>query len=136
MKKFRFLSVLLVLTLFVGLSSCGSDKKDSPGDTVTTLFKHIKDKDYAAAASLYVTKKGEKLSEEEVKKIEGLLAMASQEYNKKGGLDKVTIDEETIDENGESAKVKTTIHFKNGKTDKDTMHLNKIDGEWLIKITN
>lgn len=136
MKKFKVLSVLLTLTLIVGLVSCSSGKKDTPGDSVTTLFKHIKDKDYAAAASLYVTKKGEKLSEEEAKKIEGLLAMASKEYEKKGGLDKVTVEEETINDDGESAKVKTTIHYKNGKTDNETMYLNKVDGKWLIKITN
>lgn len=55
---------------------------------------------------------------------------------KKGGLDTITIDEEKINEDGSSAKVDFTVHYKNGDTDKEHVSLIKVNGDWFIQVTN
>lgn len=136
MKNSTFYLTLLVLIISVSLTSCGKGGSNTPSKTVIALFDSMKNKDFAKSAAMYVNGKGEKLSEEEAKKIEGMIGMGAKNYEKKGGLDKVVIDEEKINEDGSSAKVNFTIHYKNGKTEKDKMNLIKVDGKWMMKVTS
>ena len=50
------------------------------------------------------------------------------------GIKNIEITEETIAEDGKSAKIKFTVHFNNGETDNENADLLNIDGKWLIKI--
>ncbi|SDX49819.1 protein of unknown function [Lutibacter oricola] len=132
MKNFKILSLVLVFTTFCFMS-CSSGS--SPSDVVKKSYELIKKKNYEAVAKLYVKKNGEKLSEDEAKKIEGLLGMASKEIEKKGGYKGITIDSEEISEDGNSATVKHTIEYDNGKSNSETSKLLKVDGKWFILFT-
>ncbi len=136
MKNSTIYMTLLVLLTLVGFNSCGSNNSNSPGKSVIALFDSMKSKDFEKSASMYVKNKGEKLSKEEAKKLEGMIGMGAKNYEKKGGLDSITIDEEKISEDGNSAKVSFTIYYKNGKTEKETMHLAIINGKWMFEISN
>lgn len=132
MKNSTIYTVLLTLIITIGLFSCGSG--NSPSSTVLKSFDLMKSKDYEKIAAMYVNKDGEKLSEEEAKKIEGLIGMGAKEHEKEGGIDNVTIDEETISEDGKEATVDFTIHYKNGETDKDDADLINVDGKWYMVL--
>ena len=58
--------------------------------------------------------------------------MGNSENEKKDGIKKITIHEEKIAEDGLSARVKYTIEFGDGSTDKENAKLKKIDGKWFM----
>lgn len=136
MKNSKIYVVTLTVFLILGFYSCGGASSNSPGKAVISLYEKMKNKDFEKVAKLYVTKDGEQLSEDETKKLEGLVGMGSEEYKKNGGIDKITINEEKISEDGASAKVSFTIHFKDGKTDNEDVSLININGDWLFQLTN
>ena len=137
MKNSTIFKMLLTAIIIIAFTACGtSTKGNSPGDAIKNLFSNIKNKQFDKAAAFYVTKDGEKLSDEELKKLEGLIGMAAKEHDKKDGIDKIEITEETISEDGNSAKVKYIIHFKNGETNNETVSLIKANGEWAAQVTN
>ena len=94
----------------------------------------MKNKQFEKASKMYVTRDGKEFSEPETQKMEGLAAMAYEQHEKKDGVKNIEIQEETISEDGNSAKVKYIIHFKNGDKDNETTNLLKIDGKWFIKV--
>lgn len=136
MKNSTIYAAILTVFLIIGFYSCSGVSSNSPSKAVISLYEKMKNKDFEKVAKMYVTKEGKQLSEDEAKKIEGLLGMGSKEYEKKGGLDNITIDEEKINDDGTSAKVDFTVHYKNGDTDKEHVSLIKVNGDWLFQITN
>ncbi|SFS70369.1 DUF4878 domain-containing protein [Lutibacter maritimus] len=136
MKKSAIYVAILTVFSFIGFYSCSGTSSNSPGKAVISLYEKMKSQDFEKVAKMYVTKDGEQLSEDEAKKIEGLIGMGSKEYEKKGGLDTITIDEEKINDDGTSAKVDFTVHYKNGDTDKEHASLIKVNGDWFIQVTN
>jgi uncharacterized protein YchJ len=133
MKHLKLVSVLLLSVVLFGVNSCGSES--SPSNTVKTAYHLMKSKDFEKVTALYVTRDGKKFSEEEAKKIEGLLGMAAKEdFDSKNGLQNIVIDKETIDEDGNEAEVEYTVNFKNGDSEKEDASLIKIDGKWYIKV--
>lgn len=133
MKHLKLVSVLLLTAVLFSVSSCGSGS--SPSDTIKKAYDLMKAKEFEKVTALYVTRDGKKFSEEEAKKIEGLLAMAAKEdFDSKEGLKNIVIDNETIDEDGNGAKVEFTVNFKNGDSEKEDASLIKIDGKWFIKV--
>ena len=134
MKIFKtFLTLTLSVAIF-SLSSCSGVSSNSPSDVVKKSFELLKNKEYEKLSKLYVTADGEKLTEDELKKVEGLLGMAYDENQKKDGVKNITIDNEEIMEDGNKAKVKYTITYGNGKTDTETAKLYKIDGDWYLSF--
>lgn len=129
MKNFKILSVLILAVTAFTFLACSSG---SPSDVVQKSYKLMKAKDFKAVSELYVKDGGEKLSEDEAKKIEGLLGMGYTENEKKDGLKKITIDEEKIAEDGLSARVNYTIEYGNGNTDKERAKLLKVNGKWFM----
>ena len=138
MRNLKFYRCLLALTIALtvafSFNSC-STSSSSPGDSVVKLYDLMKANQTAKVAAMYVSDKGEKFSEAESKKIEGLAAMAAEEWNKKDGLKNIEITEESIDEEGNSAKVKFITNFNNGDSKNEKAKLIKIDGKWFVKIT-
>ena len=134
MKNSKIYMTTFVIILFAGFCSCNSTSSNTPGMAVTSLYEKMKNNEFDKVAKMYVTKDGKQLSNDETKKLEGMVGMGAKEFDKKGGLDKVTIDEEKISEDGNSAQVDFTIHFKNGKTDNENVSLIKVNGNWVIKI--
>lgn len=134
MKHLKVLTVLTIIISTIAFTACSSGS--SPGTVVEKSFDLMKSKDFKALTALYVKKGGEKMSEDEAKKVEGLLGMATKELEKKGGLKKVTIDKEEISEDGLKAEVEYTQEYGNGKTKKDDVDLIKVDGKWKMIIGN
>ncbi|WP_298370390.1 DUF4878 domain-containing protein [uncultured Lutibacter sp.] len=134
MKNSKIYMTTFVIILFAGFCSCNSTSSNTPGMAVTSLYEKMKNNEFDKVAKMYVTKDGKQLSNDETKKLEGMVGMGAKEFDKKGGLDKVTINEEKISEDGNSAQVDFTIHFKNGKTDNENVSLIKVNGNWVIKI--
>ena len=132
MKNLKFYAIFLIVAVSFSLTFCSSTS--SPGDTVIKVYDLIKSNKGEQAAAMHVTSKGEKLSKDELKKMAGLAGMAVEQWNEKGGLKNVEVTEETIEEDGNSAKVKFTIHFKNGETDDEKANLLKKDGKWFLQL--
>lgn len=130
MKHLKVLTVLTIIISAITFTACSGGS--SPSDVVKKYHNLVKAKDYKAATALFVKKGGEKMSEDEEKKVEGILEMAAKDLEKKDGLKSITIDEETISEDGTTAKVKFTMEYGNGKIKKDDGKLMKIDGNWML----
>jgi len=132
MKNLKIYAIFLVLAVSFSLTFCSSTS--SPGDTVVKAYDLIKANQAKKVAAMYVTSKGEKLSDAETKKMEGIVPMAVEQWNKKDGLKNVEVTEEIIEDDGNSAKVKFTVHFNNGETNNEKAKLIKIDGKWFFKL--
>lgn len=78
--------------------------------------------------------KGQKLTAEEIKKLENIIARASDEYEKKGGIKEILIIDETIFGDYKTAKVRYVIIFNNGDEDDKKQALEKIDGYWYLAM--
>lgn len=130
MKKL-FLLMLVLLVTSLGLTSCGSSST-SPGDLVKKSYKYLESQDYAKIADMYASANGELLTDEEKKKMEGMIGMAAQEQEKNGKITAVTINEENLSDDGTSCKVKYTVEYDSGKTDNEKADLKLIDGKWYL----
>ncbi len=135
MRNLKFYGFFLALTIAFSFNSCSTGSTSSPGDTVVKLYDLMKENKTEKAVTFYVSNKGEKFSEAEAKKVEGLLGMAAEKWNKKDGLKNIEITEEVIAEDGNSAKVKFITNFKNGDTDDERVKLMKIEGKWFVIIS-
>lgn len=133
MKHFKIYATFLVLVISFNLNSCSSDNL-SPGDTIKKTYDLIKNKDFKKTTSMYVTRKGEKLTGEDAEKMTGLVEMAYAQFEEKEGIKNVEIRKETISDDGQSAQVEFTVNYKNGETDKQKAELLNIDGKWFIKL--
>jgi len=133
MRNLKIYTILLVVAIAFSFNSCSSEIS-MPGDAIVKAYDFMKNKQFEKVAKLYVGKKGEIFSKEEAKKMEGLAAMAFEQHEEKDGIKNVEITEETISEDGKTAKIKFIVHFNNGETDNENAEVLNIDGKWLIKI--
>lgn len=134
MKPLQVLSLVITFIFITGIASCSMGDKGKPSQRVEKLYSLMKDKNYEKVAAMYVGKDGQKLSPEELTKMQGLLAMGAAEFDKKEGLDKIEIKEEKISEDGNSADVSFTVIYKNGDKEDNNVSLVKVDGDWYFKI--
>lgn len=135
MKKLKILASFVIATFVISFFTCCSGgSANTPGNSITNTYDLLKNKEFEKVSKMYVSREGEKLSEAETKKMEGLAAYAYEEHEKKDGIKNIEINEETISEDGNSAKVKFTIHFKNGDTENENGNLIKTDGKWFLKL--
>jgi hypothetical protein len=137
MKTFRLLMISLVVSA-ISLASCGGGggsvaKNDTPGEVVQKLYELMQDGKYEKAAAMF-SNKGEKLTADEIKKIEGMIEWAVSENEKKGGIKEVIIIEEIIVGDDKTAKVKYNIVFNNGDEDDKKQALEKIEGKWYLQM--
>jgi hypothetical protein len=134
MKTTKLLIAAIVFIAF-GITSCGSgaSMSDTPGDAVKKAFTLLKEKDYASAAKFFAAE-DRLATEEETKKIEGMMAIAYVEFEKKGGIKEILIEEETIAEDGKTAKVKYNLKFNNGSDDSNHQSLQNFEGKWYLDV--
>jgi len=135
MKTLRLLMIALIATT-ITLASCGGGsvaKNDTPGQVVQKSYKLLQDKEYEKAAAMFCNN-GKMLTEEEAKKIEGMMAWATTEHQKKDGIKEVIIIEETLVGDNLTAKVKYNMVFNNGDEDDRKQALTKIDGKWYLNL--
>lgn len=137
MRKSNLLTVLVIALSFV-LSSCGGStgSSNSPSKAVEKAFGYYLKKDYDRMAAMYANGEGKKLTKEELDKVKAMMPYATQQDEKKGGLKDFEIVEETIADDGNSAKVKVVKKYGNGKEDTDRLTLVKVDGDWLINVVS
>jgi hypothetical protein len=136
MKTTKIIVAAIVVIAF-GLPSCGGGgilKSESPSDVVKKVFSLMNNQNYDKIAEYYIKKNGEKLTEEETKKLEGLMAMASAEQTKKGGVKEIVIVEETIDSENNTAKVKYKIVYNNDKETTESTKLMKVADKWYMSL--
>jgi len=133
MKKYSLFMLALFL-MSVGFVSCGGSKSSSPGTVVVESFELLPKKEYAKIAKLYAKDNGEMLTDEELKKMEGMMAMAASEYDKNEGIKEISVTEENIAEDGNSAIVKYEVVYNDGSKDSDKANLIKIDGKWYLTL--
>lgn len=131
MKCFKFLPVLVTIIATASFMACSSGGS-SPGAVIEKSYDLMKSKDFESVSKLYMNKDGSKLSDEEYKKLEGLVGMGYSEFEKKGGIGDITIDEEKISEDGKTATINYTVQYKNDKLKKENAKLIKVDGKWYM----
>lgn len=138
MKSFKILiSAAIAIALFALMSCGGGGKGDvsSPGGVTKTAMMNLADGNYDDVVKVYVTKKGEDLTDEEKAKLMAFMPTAKGEIDKNGGLKDVKILEEKVSEDGNSATVKAQMVYNNGKEGKsDRTKLIKVNGDWRIRI--
>lgn len=119
----RFTLCLLAM-LTLGLVGCGA----GPGDRVKEFTYAMEEGDTETVKEICpgmaALLPGEKL--------DGMVKEASIDAKAKGGIESITIDEETI--NGDSATVKATVTWGNGDSETDEVKMAKVDGEWIMSM--
>ncbi len=122
---------VLVAFLIVFFSGCGKISQKSPAETVKAFYMTANEGEYSEAEKY--------LSSEALKAMKGELGLLAGGL--KGTLDKATRNGtiariEILDEKirGEGATVDFIIHFKDGKTKKESEPLIKEEEGWKITI--
>jgi len=137
MKSIKFLISAAMLSAILVLISCGGGGvgSSSPGEVTKAAITNLADENFSDVVKVYVTKKGEDLTEEEQAKVMAFMPTAKAEIDKNGGLKEVQIIEEKIAEDGNTATVKSKMIYGNGNESKsDTTRLMKVNGSWRIRI--
>ena len=127
-------SILIALLILMSCGGSGSGS-NSPGDVTKTAIENLANENYDDVVKVYITKKGEELTDEEQAKIMAFMPTAKAEIDKNDGLKEVQIIEETIAEDGKSATVKSKMIYNNGKEGRtDSTRLIKVNENWRIRI--
>lgn len=126
MKKIiSILSLALVALAFVSCSS------NSPEGVVQAYFGHVQKGQYEEAIDLLYFKKG--LSEKDKEQLVNMFReKGTKEYDKKGGISSVVIDNVQMQEDGNAALVNYTIKYGDGSAKSDKNKVVKVDGKWLL----
>lgn len=119
------LLLLALVSATLTLVGCGGS---GPGDRVKE-FHYAMEKGDADTVKEIAPPLAAMLSDE---KIEEMVASAAEDAEKKGGIESITIDKETID--GDTAHVEATVTFGNGETEDGEFDLKKVDGEWVFVL--
>lgn len=127
MKKiFRLLSIALVALVF---AACGSS--NTPEAVTAKYLDNLKNGKYEAALN-QMHFKTELTKEQKDQLVAMIQEKASEQINKKGGIQSFDIKEAQVAEDGQSAKVLYTINYGDGSTKDDNEKLVCVDGKWMI----
>lgn len=113
------------------LAGCGAGK---PEAATTRFYKLVDGKKVDEAIEMFSTKD---IAAEQMTTARGkfttMIGQMQATMAANGGLDEVAIDNvEQANEN--SARVRSTLKFKNGKTKQDNMNMVREDGKWRISV--
>lgn len=131
MKRFFKLAALAVVALVA--TSCGSD--NSPKGVAEKAVACIQEKNYEGYVDLmYIREKeGENIEEQKKAFAEMLKSKADKQFEKREGIKAYEVTGETVDEDGQSAKVDMKITYGNGEEETQTLPLRKDDnGDWKL----
>ncbi len=137
MKKIHVFYFIAGILLSIYITSCGgsgSILSKSPSDVVKASVNDIMEQKYSDAVKYFVRKDGEKFTDQDIAKLNGLLLMVYQEAQEKKGVSEIQVIEEKIEPDGTSAYVKYKLIFKDGTEKGADSHLRKVDGNWLMII--
>lgn len=130
--KWAFIA-LFAMTL---LAACG---KKSPEDVARAFVEksYAGDAD-AVIAMLHVSEKAvAKPGEKELMtgKLRAMVAEHKAEAEERGGVDKITTEgAEAHPGDGKRASVKVTVHFKQGTSTQERVHLVETDKGWRVQL--
>lgn len=137
MKKLLALFTLLLFAGTMSFYSCGGGKAaNTPGATLKKSMSLLADKKYDDVVAMYAKKDGTALTDEEKKKMSGLMSLATGELDQKQGIKSIDILEEKVADDGKTATVKFKTTYGNGETNEETNDMVNIDGKWYITIGN
>lgn len=126
----KLFSILFVALTLLGISSCTSN---GPEDSIREYFEIMKSGEYEKIPDLMHFK-----NEPTVEQKQGITALfrdkVAKQIEKDGGLDSYRIENVDMAEDNQSATVKYTITYGNGKTKTDTAKLVNEDGKWKFDL--
>jgi len=131
MKKMTIILGFVLASLMVLTTSCGSPS--TPGDTLKA-FSYAMEQGNDTEVLSMLALGDEEMSEKDREKLVALIGSAKEEIAKKGGIESIEILEETISEDGNSAKIKAKTTYGNGTDDEGSSKLKLVDGDWKISF--
>jgi len=131
MKKLTFFLGIMIYSLAVFTTSCGSPA--SPSDTLKE-FSYAMEKGNAEKVISLIAIDSKEMTKEDKEKLTALVGSAKDEIEKKGGIKSIEILEETIDEDGINATVKSKTTYGNDKVEEGSSKYLLMDGEWRVKL--
>ena len=129
----KVLLFAMSLALLVVMNSCGSEKSATPADAAKECVELMKNGDFETLVNnLYF---GDEVSAEKVEQTKNMIVAMGNEkvtkkIEKKEGITSYEVVEETIAEDGQTAKVKIKINYGNGSDEIDKYDLQLVNGEW------
>lgn len=132
----KFLSIFAIaLVAAVTLSSCGGGstpgaaaKKNAELIAVGNYEKLLDNVYYGA------DKSAEEIAQTKAMLTSLLTDKVAKEYEQKGGLKTVAIVDETIAEDGQTAKVNLLYTYGDGTTSEEDADMILIDGKWMMNL--
>ncbi len=129
MKTYNKIKVVIAATLCCFLSSCGEQK---PEDVAIEATKALRDCDVDTLMEITHFK-----SEQEKAMLKSMLGeklarSMAQDKELRGEITKIDVEETTISEDGNTAKVILNIHFEKGDPKNNPVDLIKVKGKWYI----
>jgi len=119
-----------LMLLSVLLVACSSSKPES---AVEALFKAMSKQDVDKVVELYALGEVPENQKLQAKgKIQMIVGQVAAQMEANGGLKRVDIVESTIADDGQTATIRATIIFNNGKEDTSPIRLRLEDGKWKI----
>lgn len=136
MKKSLFVTLIASFALI--MISCGS-KTNSPAKTAEKIATALQKGDYKTIVENVYMGDSENQSKEEIEgqkqMLEGLLKeKGAKSIKENGGIKTYEVIEETVAEDGKTAKVKMKYTYNNGSEDTETMSFVKADDKWFLEI--
>lgn len=122
MKKFGFL-LMACVSLF--LMSCGGSS-ETPGDVAKKAFQN-----FASDNCQEVLLEGVEVTDEDRKMVDFLCGLLKESIDEKGGITNIEVLNETIAEDGQTAKVTLNVTYGNGSIEEETTSLTLSEnGKW------
>ncbi len=132
-KLFLLASCLFVLVL---AASCGGSGASTPSDEALKCVALIQDGNYEALVEEIQFDQDTPEKVEQAKQM--LIAMGkdkgAKQIEAKGGITDYKVVEETIAEDGQTAKVKVDVTYGNGSVETEKYNMVNVDGTWKMTI--
>lgn len=124
----KILSILSLALVALAFVSCS---KNSPEGVVQEYYTHVQKGQYEEALDLLYFKKS--LSDKDKEQLVNMFReKGSKEYDKKGGISSVVIDNVQMEEDGNAALVNYTVKYGDGSAKSEKNKVLKVDGKWLL----
>jgi len=126
----RLLCTGVALLACLLLAACSSSK---PEATVEAFYQAVVKRDVdKAVEQLYMGDVPENELFQAKGKIQMIIGQIAADIEENGGLKQIEVLESEIDNGGQNARVRITVHYKNGEDRSDSLHLQREDGKWKI----
>ena len=123
---FRLMAMAIVVLAF---AACGSN--NTPEGAVEKMLKSYQKGDYAAVIDqMHFSKELSK--DDKAQLVQMFEEKDAPEVEKKGGIASYDIAEAEVAEDGQSARVKYTLHYGNGSEKNDKQKVLLVDGKWVL----